>query len=153
MTRKSNVAVKQVYSIHIEAPLAKVWESFTTPRKRLEFYFDSVLQDDLEVGRPLEYRSADGSKLHVQGEVLTLQAPTLLEHTWRFPSAPDELSRITLRLEPEAKGTRLTLIHEELGDAPQTATEIAVGWPFVLENLKLWLETGDLLSPPRDPRK
>lgn len=153
MTRKSNVEAKQVYSIHIEAPLARVWESFTTPRKRLEFYFDSVLQDDLEVGRPLEYRSADGSTLHVQGEVLKMQAPTLLEHTWRFPSAPDELSRITLRLETEAEGTRLTLIHEELGEAPETAMDIVWGWPFVLENLKLWLETGDLLPPPRRPAR
>ncbi len=67
------------------------------------------------------------------GEVLEVSAPERIVFTYGFPSGKPILpgaSRVTIRLEPHAAGTRLTLRHE-LAD-PAVRDEHVQGWRFQL---------------------
>ena len=67
------------------------------------------------------------------GEVLEVRDPERIEFTYGFASGkpiPPGSSRVTIRLEPEAAGTRLRLVHEFAESAARD--EHVQGWRFQL---------------------
>ena len=71
--------------------------------------------------------------VEVQGEVLEVSPPERIAFTYGFVSGkpiPVGGSRVTIRLEPDASGTRLHLLHEFAEAAPRD--EHIQGWRFQL---------------------
>ena len=73
--------------------------------------------------------------------------PRRLVHTWRSVYDPDLAAetptRVTWENEPQPSGvSKLTVVHDELKNAPKTAEHVSGGWSFILSSLKTLLETG-----------
>jgi uncharacterized protein YndB with AHSA1/START domain len=96
----------------------------------------------------------------IEGEVLEVDPPRRLVHTYRMlfdPASAEPVTTVTWEIEPLPGGvTRVTLVHE-LEGAPIHArlvsgedVQAGGGWPFVLSDLKSVLETGAGLNERRD---
>jgi uncharacterized protein YndB with AHSA1/START domain len=89
---------------------------------------------DLRVGGAWrsEGVGADGKPFSVTGEFLEIDPPRKLVQTWRADWDGGATTTITYRLEPIAKGTRLTLRHEGFGGRPESCDGHSQGWERVL---------------------
>ena len=127
-------------SLLIDRPVAEVWLALTEKRMVDLYYLVPLGEDVGGPGSEIYYGQPDQKM--ILGEVRRLEAPRLLEHSFRFAyGAPPEESVVTYRLEPEAGGTRLTLEHRGFDPDSQSYADISGGWPIILGNLKALLET------------
>jgi uncharacterized protein YndB with AHSA1/START domain len=141
----------QVYSVFIRATPEQVWDAITKPEFTTKYFYGSAIDSRFEAGAPYAGWSADRSRQLVEGEVLEVERPRLLRHTWRAlydeETATEAHSRVTWEIEPQEGGvTKLTVVHDELEQAPKTAESVAGGWMYVLSGLKTLLETGKPLA-------
>ncbi len=126
-------------SLLIERPLDEVWQALTEKQLVDRYYLAPLGEDITSAGGELYYGLPDQKM--ILGEIRRLEAPRLLEHSFRFAfGAPPEDSVVTYRLEPEAGGTRLTLEHRGFDPNSQSYADISGGWPIILGNLKALLE-------------
>jgi uncharacterized protein YndB with AHSA1/START domain len=95
--------------------------------------------------------SPDRSSVWVDGEVLEVDPPNRLVHTWLARYEPEmaeeQPSRVTWEIEDRGGGMcLLTVVHDQLEGAPKTAQSVSgQGWMYVLSGLKTLLETGESL--------
>jgi uncharacterized protein YndB with AHSA1/START domain len=141
----------QVYSIFIRATPEQVWDGITKPEFTSRYFYGSVMDSTFEVGSHYHGWAADRSQQYVDGEVLEADPPNKLVTTWRAlyddVCAAEPHSRVTWQIEQAGEGvTKLTVVHDQLEAAPQTAANVAGGWSFVLSGLKTLLETGEPLG-------
>ena len=133
-----------VYMAVIAAPPEDVWKALTTAEFTRQYWHQTDVVSDFEVGSPIEFRTADGA-VGVSGEILTSNHPAELSYTWLFASSAergdDQPSRVTFRLERIDVGTRLLVIHDRLTDGSRTFEMVSFGWPHVVCGLKTLLET------------
>ena len=140
----------QVYSVFIRATPEQVWDAITKPEFTLKYFYGTTFESDYAPGCPYRGFAADGSE-QIEGVVIEADPPRLLRTTWRALWA-DELraeppSRVTWELEPAGEGvTKLTVVHDELEEAPKTAASVAGGWSLVVSGLKSVVETGEGLG-------
>jgi uncharacterized protein YndB with AHSA1/START domain len=137
----------QVYQLFIKASPEKIWDALVDPELTSKYFFGSRITITPE-GRIST--SPDGSENWGDAEVLEWDPPRKLVHGWRSLYDPElaaeGTSRVTWEIEPQDGGySKLTLVHDQLEDAPKTAESVAGGWSFVLSGLKTLLETGDTL--------
>src|SRR5712691_2488964 len=60
----------------------------------------------------------------------------------RGGGAPKGVS-LRRQIEPRGETCKLTVVHDQFAEGEtQTFTKAGGGWPFILSNLKTWLETG-----------
>jgi uncharacterized protein YndB with AHSA1/START domain len=142
----------QVYQLFIKASPEAIWEAITTPEFTMKYFHGSYVDSTFEPGAPYNGYSADRTQHWVDGEVLEVEPPRRLAHTWRSlydpEAAAEPHSRVTWEIEPQDDGTALlTVVHDQLEDAPKTAASVAgPGWMLVLSGLKTLLETGKPLQ-------
>ena len=133
------------YMTVIGAPPERVWQGLTTAEFTRQYWHGTDIRSDFNAGTPVEFL-IDG-EVCVTGEVLVADHPKELVYTWAFCSQPDETpSRVSFRLERLDVGTRLTVTHDQLDGAPQTAGMVTAGWPLVICGLKTLLETGTAID-------
>lgn len=143
-----------VYMTVIAATPEEVWKGLTTPEFTRQYWHKTRVRSDYDVGSKIEFLNEDDS-VGVCGEILRAEYPDVLAYTWQFTGADsvardDPPSRVTFKLEAVNKGTRLTVIHDQLEEGSETATMVSFGWPHVIAGLKTLLETGkavDFTSP------
>lgn len=149
------------YRLHIKASQQEVWDALTTRGE--EYGYRSRAEYDLRPGgaykgfATAEMREYGMPELAVDGEVLEVDAPKRLVHTWHAnfdeKIGAEAPATLTWELEEWPGGTtRLTLTADYEG-APIaqgiTSGDVAEamgGFPFVLSDLKTLLETGRPLS-------
>ena len=142
----------QVYSVFIRATPEQVWEAITKPQFTTRYFYGSAVDSTFEPGAPYLGLSGDRQQKLVDGEVLEVDRPRLLRHTWRAlydeETATEPHSRVTWEIEAQDGGvTKLTVVHDRLDASPKTAASVAgVGWMMVLSGLKTLLETGRPLA-------
>jgi uncharacterized protein YndB with AHSA1/START domain len=137
----------QVYQLFIKASPEQIWEAIVDPELTSKYFYGSRITITPE-GRLST--SPDGSENWGDAEVLEWDPPRKLVHGWRSLYDPElaaeGTSRVTWELEPQDGGvTKLTLVHDELENAPKTAESVSGGWMLVLSGLKTLLETGESL--------
>jgi len=114
----------------IEAPPAAVFKYFTDPARWAAWWGKGSTIDARPGGRLLIRYPGD---VEVAGEVVEVTPPTQIVFTYGFvkgtPIAPGE-SRVTIRLEPASRGTRLHLVHA-FAD-PAVRDEHVQGWRYQL---------------------
>jgi uncharacterized protein YndB with AHSA1/START domain/DNA-binding transcriptional ArsR family regulator len=141
---------RHVYVVYIRTTAEKLWEALTTPEETKRFYFGTEVRSRLEPGAPIEYVLTDASgkeRVPVVGEVVEVVPNRRLVHTFRFPSNPDEPTRVTYEIEPAGAGTvKLTLTHDGFAGETKTWKEVGGGWPQIVSALKTLLETGQELE-------
>jgi uncharacterized protein YndB with AHSA1/START domain len=121
-------------------PVERVWRAFTDPAALAAWFwparFTPTAEVDLRVGG--RYRIAGpGAGMAVAGEYRTVEPPHRLVFTWCWDGEPDE-TLVTIRLAPEAAGTRLSIRHEAFADDAER-DEHAKGWSDCLDRLPAWL--------------
>jgi uncharacterized protein YndB with AHSA1/START domain len=141
----------QVYSLFIRATPEQVWDAITKPEFTTKYFYGSVLDSTYEPGASYTGWSADRSVQYVDGEIVEATPPAKLVTKWRATwdpeTAAEPFSRVSWEIEPAGDGVvKLTVVHDELEDAPKTAEQVAGGWSFILSGLKSVLETGEGLS-------
>lgn len=133
----------QLCSIVINVPVHEVWEEITKTGSVQRPLYNTVLSIDLEPGGRLRYSSPDGKRVFVAGEVLEVDPPRLLRHTYVFTMKPETVTEVTWTLEEVPEGCRVTLRHAGW-TTEKDAHKHAAGWVEILGLLKSELETGDI---------
>lgn len=135
----------QVVSIHIDVPPEQVWASITRTGEVQRALYNTVLETELRPGARLRYYSPDRKRVFIIGEVVSVEPPRRLSHTYWFTtwkSGPPTL--VTWELEEEAGGTRVTVTHSGWTDEHDKPEKSGAGWKQILGLLKQELETGDI---------
>ena len=151
--------ITQVYSVFIKATPEAIWDAITKSEWTQKYGYQPIAEYDLRPGGTYrgcaseEYQAMGMPEVVVEGEVLEVDPPRKLVHTWRFmwdeQVKAEGPTRVTFEIEPGEGGvTKLTVTHE-LENAPTTAAYLAGeiadaggGWSWVLSDLKTLLETG-----------
>jgi uncharacterized protein YndB with AHSA1/START domain len=137
----------QVYQVFIKATPEQIWEALIDPDFTTKYFYGS------RVTITPERRSStnpDGTESWGDSPVLEWDPPRRLVHGWHALYDPElaseGASRVTWEIEAQEGGvSKLTLVHDQLENAPKTAASVAGGWTFVLSGLKTLLETGEPL--------
>ena len=150
MSTMTQTAV-QVYTVFIKATPEQVWDAITKPEFTAKYFYGSHVDSTLELGSPFRGLSPDREQVWTDGEVLESDPHHRLSYTWRAlydpETASEEPSRVTWEIEPADGGvTKLTVVHDQLEQAPKTAENVAGGWMYILSGLKTLLETGEPLQ-------
>jgi uncharacterized protein YndB with AHSA1/START domain len=121
----------------VKATPDRIWKALTRA-KDLERWYTAPYRLELRKGGRWEFLGGrmGGSVLEAVRGKRFVQAYRLL------PTEPE--TRVTIELEGKGDRTQLTLTHDRFGAAKETyrcATEAAV-WPWILSNLKTYVETG-----------
>jgi uncharacterized protein YndB with AHSA1/START domain len=129
----------------MKADARRVFDAWTKPEQLMKWWGPRPVtcthaQIDLRVGG--SYRIAnllpDGSTLFISGEFELVEPPVRLAYTWRVErpnAAVPEVSRVTVRFEPQGAATEVIVLHERI-DSPATATDHEQGWNGCLDNLE-----------------
>ena len=133
-----------VCSITIAVPVEQVWNEITKTGSIQRPLYNTVLDIDLQPGGRLRYSSVDRKHVFVAGEVLEVEPPRRLKHTYIFAMKPEPPTVVTWELEPVGGGTRVTLTHAGWTDAHTRPDKHEAGWNEILALLKSELETGDI---------
>ena len=133
----------RVCSLVIHVPVEKVWDEITKTGSIQRPLYNTVLDIDLQPGGRLRYSSPDGKRVFVAGEVLEVDPPRKLRHTYIFTMKPEPVTEVTWLLEEVPEGCRVTLTHAGW-TTEKDATKHEAGWVEILGLLKSELETGDI---------
>ena len=110
-----------------------VWEMDARPGGKWEF-----------ISREKSGKNPDGKprQFEHRGEVLEIDPPRLLVHTWlaNFHHDPKGRSVVRWELTPIKSGTHVKLTHSGLAHEPESCKDYAGGWPGVLAQLKTDIE-------------
>ena len=140
------------YITYISSTAEKVWDALTNTKHTEQYFFETAIQSDWQVGSRVEYSRGEVTDY---GEILSYEPHQEMSYTWE--SVSDETIRqgptvVTFRLQEMSEDVvKLTLIHDNLMDAdyvdePDTFRGYNNGWPFILSNLKSYLETGEIMK-------
>jgi uncharacterized protein YndB with AHSA1/START domain len=165
-TTATAIGTTQVYRVYIKATPQAIWDAITKPDWTERYGYGGRGEFDLRPGGSYTgytsegMRSTGAPEIGVDGEVLEVDPPHKLVHTFRMVMDPDMaaqgFTRVTYDIEERKNGvSRVTLTHE-LEGAPQLALLMSGGlddqgagggWNWVLSGLKTLLETGASLDP------
>jgi len=141
-TRSTGTAMKLEFERTVPAAIEDVWRALTDTDDVEQYYFDSSVECSWMPGSPLTYSNADGEAVIV-GEVLDVDEPNLLVHTFAFTkvgdkaAAADKPTKVTWTLDTEDDGTRISLRHQGFAGETPTWRSVEDGWEQVLDGLVL----------------
>ena len=164
MTTGNDPTTVQTYRVYIRATPDAVWEAITRPEWSVQYGYAPLVDYELRVGGAFRARANEGMlavgcpEIISDGEVVEVDPPRRLVHTWRMTMTPEleaeGFTRVTYELDPVRGGvTRLTVVHD-VSVAPMWAAVLrgdaedhgaGGGWNEILSGLKTLLETGSPL--------
>jgi uncharacterized protein YndB with AHSA1/START domain len=135
---------KLEYERVVEAPVEDVWRALTDTDEVERYFFDAGVECSWMPGSPVTWLGADGEPV-IRGEVLDIDEPNRLVHTFAFTAASDAgaaaaadaPTTVTWLLETEDEGTRLSLVHDGFAGETTTWRSVEDGWEQVLDGLVL----------------
>lgn len=138
---------KVTKSIHINAPLAKVWDALTNPATIKIYLFGTDVTTDWKEGSAITFRGNwHGTPYTDKGEVLKVEPNKLLQYTYwssqlGLPDKPENYTITTYELKQEADQVLLTASQDNLAPQPQQVHDYApTYWENILKTLKEMLE-------------
>lgn len=124
-----------------EAPVERVWAAWTDPELLAQWFCPNpelVLEVDADARVGGALRVVMGGTYALSGTYTEVDAPRLLEFTWRWDHEEDS-TLVRVELEPTASGSRLVLQHSGFPDAAE-ADGHTEGWELELDRLVPLLE-------------
>tara|TARA_B100000678_G_scaffold57471_2_gene46280 strand:- start:7132 stop:7680 length:549 start_codon:yes stop_codon:yes gene_type:complete len=145
MTDEQKPAEKQIYKVHISAPIEVVWNELVKQDEALPFFFGAVCKTrdgNLTPGQPMAMRTPNGRFTSVVGNVLEFSPPHRYVHTLKFTNMDDPPVTIEYDLREVDGGVDFTLT--TLGGVVDSKTEksMAQGGPMIVNTLRAVCETG-----------
>lgn len=142
ITLGATLMIDQVFSIEISAPVERVWDEITHRGSPHQPMFATYLHGDLKAGSVLSYRNKSGSHTFVLGEILEVQAPVRLVHTFRFSMQKDAPTLVVWEFSETNGVTRVTVTHSRFDGETGTYKTVRTSWPKILSLYKQVIETG-----------
>ena len=133
---------RQVHVVEIKAPAGAVWAEITKLKQIQKPMVNTVLESDFKPGSRMMYRSEDGKRVFIIGEVHEFVPPKRFVHTFRFTNLPETPTLVEWTLEEKAGVTRVTVVHSKFVDQKKTADSVRTTWVDILGNIKCVVETG-----------
>lgn len=144
MTEAPGHGEERVVSITIDAPVDKVWSEITRTGRIQRALYNTVLETELRPGARLRYYSPDKTRVFIVGEVVEVEPPTKLVHTFLNTLHTDPPTLVTWELEEVDSGCRVTVTHGGWTAEHRTADKAAAGWTEILGLLKSEVESGTI---------
>lgn len=136
-------ANRAVYQVLINAPIETVWsELIKTTSPRPFFWNSSWDAKEIERGNAYRMVSNGGKTVAVVGDILEMDPPHRLVHSFRLTSLDDPASTVTYALKETEDGTEFSLITENIIAGSKSEKSMADGAKFIVENFKAFVETG-----------
>lgn len=136
-------ADKQVYKVLINAPIETVWSELVNTTSPRPFFWNSSWDTKaMASGNAYRMVSNGGKTVAVIGEILEMDPPHRLVHSFRLTSLDDPASTVTYTLKETADGTEFCLITENIVAGSKSEKSMADGSKFIVENFKAYIETG-----------
>lgn len=135
---------RQVHVVEIKAPVADVWAEITKLKHIQKPMFGTVLDTDFKPGSRMIYRSQDGKRVFILGEVHEFVPPKRFVHTFRFTNLAEAPTLVEWDLEERAGVTRVTVTHSKFVDQNKTANSVRTSWVNILNDIKAVVETGNV---------
>ena len=149
----------EVFQVAIKATPQAIWDAITNPDWNGRYGYQSPSEYELRPGgryRVLstkEMQATGAPAVIIDGEVIESDPPRKLVQTWRPLWDPESMAegakRLTWEIVEGRDGVCTLTVTHELADAPKTRFMVTGkdpnaggGWPFMLEDLKRFLETG-----------
>lgn len=133
-----------VLSIVIDAPIERVWEEITKTGRVQRALYNTVLESELTPGSRLRYYSPDRKRVFIVGEVVEVDPPRKLAHTYMFTTREEPYTLVTWELETTGSGCRVTITHSGWTTEHKAPEKVAGGWTEILGLLKQEIETGQI---------
>ena len=133
-----------VQEISLSIPPEVVWSALTEPERVKMYHLAPLQKIELKAGGDILY--GVGKEVMISGVITEVQEHSRLSHTFRFGSqcqpatTTDGETLVIYELREESGSTILKLTHTGFTEENQTYANIAGGWPYILERLKVWLE-------------
>jgi uncharacterized protein YndB with AHSA1/START domain len=140
--------------IHIEAPVAQVWEALTNPEQTKKYMFGCEAISDWRKGSPLIWRGIfDGHEMvAVKGSIVDIKMGEYLAYTTFDPNSaiediPENYLTVTYELTTDGKGSKLTVTqgdYSRVADGErryQEAFNNGEGWTPILVAIKDLVES------------
>lgn len=136
-------ADREVYKVLIKAPIETVWsELIKTSSPRPFFWNSSWDTKAMAPANPYRMVSEDGKTVAVVGEILEMDPPHRLVHSFRLTSLDDPPSTVTYSLKETEDGTEFCLITENVIAGSRSEKSMADGSKFIVNNFRAYMETG-----------
>ena len=139
----TNYAEKQVYRVLIDAPIERVWSELVNSNSPRPFFWNSRWDTaEMAAGNPYRMESNKGKTVAVIGNIIEMDPPHRLVHSFRLTSLPDPPSLVTYSLKEKDGGTEFSLITERIVAGSKSEQSMARGSKYIVENFKSYVETG-----------
>ena len=138
-----------VFTFYMAAPIEKVWNGFVSKEANQTIFMGAEFEVDLRPGGAMTWSGPgkDGQRTrYVTGEVLKVEAPTLLEYKFAMGDGAS-MSRVMIALTPETEAVKVVVTNDGFADDDPGYLQNAEGWPRILSRLKTLLETGKTFRP------
>jgi uncharacterized protein YndB with AHSA1/START domain len=136
-------AERAIYKVIIKAPIETVWsELVNTATPRPFFWNSSWDAKDMAPGNAYRMVSNGGKTVAVVGEILELDPPYRLVHSFRLTALDEPASTVTYTLREVDGGTEFCLITENVVAGSKSEKSMADGSKFIVENFQAYVETG-----------
>ncbi len=136
-------ADKAIYKVLIKAPIETVWSELVNTQSPRPFFWNSSWDAKaMASGNAYRMVSNGGKTVAVIGEILEMEPPHRLVHSFRLTSLDDPASKVTYTLKETAEGTEFCLITENIVADSKSEKSMADGSKFIVENFKAYIETG-----------
>jgi uncharacterized protein YndB with AHSA1/START domain len=128
----------------VAAPRQEVWTAFVETEVPRPYYFETVLQAELDAGGRWRFVTEDRGRLLASGEVVELEPPARLVLTFAAADLKDAPSRLAIGLAAVDGGTRVEVTHGAFAGETATFRRFRRAHPLALSAMKSVLETGRL---------
>ena len=140
-------------TVELRAPVDRVWRALTDPAE-FGAWFGVKLETPFVCGRPAAGRVTHPGYEHLRWEVVivAMEPQSLFSFTWH-PYAVDPAvdysgetpTRVDFRLEPEAGGTKLTIVESGFDAVPEARRDEALcmngqGWTAQADNIRVYVD-------------
>jgi len=143
MMQDKKFADRAIYKVLIKAPIETVWsELIETTSVRPFFWNSSWDANDMAPGNAYRMVSNGGNTVAVVGEILEMEPPHRLVHSFRLTALEDPASTVTYTLKETEDGTEFCLVTENILAGSKSEKSMAAGAKFIVENFKAYVETG-----------
>jgi len=129
----------------INAPAAKVWEAFTTPRLLKQIFFGADVTSDWKVGSSIIYKGEwQGKPYEDKGIILKFKPEKLLVTThWSplsgVPDVPENYHTVSYKLSGSGNSTKL-MITQDNNATEDEKMHSEQNWKMMLDGVKIMLE-------------
>lgn len=127
--------------VEIEQPVADVFAAWTTADALSAWFAPMavskpavILEFEVDGRYSIEMHLPDGAVFTTRGTFREIVPNEKIVMTWRCDAFPDPESLVTVRFEPSAAGTKVSLLHEQF-ETEQTCENHRGGWQACLAEL------------------